>query len=307
MLAEKRWSVVSLLIVALAGSCLGQRAHAQSLLNGFWNPLMTEDIDERIPGPDQGDYAGLPVTPAAVKAARTWDPEELTQLEIQCRPHPSIYGIRGVGNLRIWEDRDPYTNQQNDIETWIAWQQQHRIIHMDPNYRHPPPWANETWQGISVGHWVGNVLYVHTDGVRAAWVRRNGLPTTDKAQMEERFFRYGTLLTHILMVTDPVYLSEPMVKSNGYELAPDGTMDPYPCQSANEIPRAAGIEPMNVDYNPTLDEWAVRQHVPVKAAMGGADSMYPEYQDYIKSLPPNPPLSQIEAAEKKHYAEEGSR
>ena len=292
------WLVVLCSAVVTALSC--QVVRAQSVLNGYWNPLFDEDVDERIPGPDQGDYAGLPVTAAAVAAAHSWDPEELTLPELQCRPHPSIYGFRGVGLLRIWEDRDPYTQQQTQIETWIFWQSQHRHIWMDANHPHPPPWAQETWQGFSIGHWNGAVLEVHTDEVKAAWVRRNGLPTDDKATMDERFLRYGDILTHVMMISDPQYLSEPLVKSNEFMHVADAAMDPYPCTQADEVPRAVGIYPMHLPgTNPMEDEWAVRNHVPLQAAQGGAATTLPEYQDVMKRLPPNPPMSMIESAEKR--------
>jgi hypothetical protein len=269
------------------------------LLDGYWNPLFDEDQPERGPGPDQGDYAGLPVTPAAVSVAHTWDPERLTLPELQCRPHPSIYGFRGVGLLRIWEDRDPYTNAQTQIETWIMWMSQHRHIWMVP-HPHPPVWAPESWQGYSTGHWEGNVLHVHTDMVKAAWVRRNGLPTDDKATMDERFMRYGDILTDVMMISDPQYLTEPMVKSNEFFRVAQGAMQPYPCNQVDEIPRAEGIVPMNLPgYNAMMDEYAVRNGVPVQASLGGAKTMFPEYQDTVKTLPHNPPLSQIEKAEQK--------
>jgi len=294
-----RHSVWLALAYAVGATLTVHSASAQSLLDGYWNPLFDEDVDERIPGPDQGDYAGLPITPAAASVARTWDPEELTLPEIQCRPHPSIYGLRGVGNVRIWEDRDPETNEQTQIETWVMWMSQHRHIWMVP-HPHPPPWARETWQGYSTGKWVGNVLEVHTDMVKAAWTRRNGLPTDDKASMDERFFRYGDVLTDIMMISDPQYLAEPLVKSNEFFRAADGAMQPYPCSQVDEIPRAEGILPMHLPgTNPMPDEWAVRNHVPLKAANGGPETSLPEYQDYMKTLPPNPPLSQIQKAEEK--------
>lgn len=281
-------------------------AASQSVLDGYWNPLYDEDVDERVPGPDQGDYAGLPVTPAAASVAHTWDPERLTLPELQCRPHPSIYGFRGIGVLRIWEDRDPYTQRQTQIETWIVWQSQHRHIWIDTKkHPHPTPTDPKTWQGYSVGHWDGDVLVVHTDGVKAAWTRRNGLPTDDLATMDERFFRDEDLLTHVMMISDPQYLSEPLVKSNEYELMKNAAMDPYPCSAVDEIPRAQGIVPMHLPGpNPMMQEWAVRHHVPVQAADGGPDTMMPEYQDALLKMPPNPPLSSIEQAEKRIVNEE---
>src|SRR6185437_11677617 len=110
------------LISAAAALLAFKAATAQSLMNGYWNPLSDEDFVERYPGPDQGEYVGLPATQAAVSVAHSYDPELLTEEAIQCRPHPSIYGFRGPGMLRVWEDRDPYTQEQTQLETWVACQ-----------------------------------------------------------------------------------------------------------------------------------------------------------------------------------------
>src|SRR5512138_2185861 len=74
---------------------------AQIDLSGIWAPVFHEDQPERIPGPDIGDYAGLPITAAARMRGETWNASLLTLPEHQCKPHPSTYGFRGVGNLRI--------------------------------------------------------------------------------------------------------------------------------------------------------------------------------------------------------------
>lgn len=63
---------LALLCSAAATAMISHPAAAQSLLDGYWNPLFDEDVNERIPGPDQGDYAGLPVTMAAVSVAHTF-------------------------------------------------------------------------------------------------------------------------------------------------------------------------------------------------------------------------------------------
>ena len=148
--------------------------------------------------------------------------------EHQCKPHPSTYGFRGVGVLRIWEDRDEDTQQLIKIHTHIAWQEQHREIWMDGR-PHPPEYAPHTWQGFSTGSWEGDVLVVKTTHLKAGWMRRNGLPLSDRATMTDRFHRYGDLMTHVMIVEDPVYLTEPLVKTNGFLLQPNGTMTPYPC------------------------------------------------------------------------------
>jgi hypothetical protein len=286
-----RWSVLITLMVSLAGPLAVSPAHSEAALVGYWDPLYDEDVDERIPGPAQNDYLGLPITAAARMRAESWDPEILTLPEHQCKPHPSTYGFRGVGSLRIFDDRDPETQKVTQIETWIAWQSQHRHIYMDNPPAHPPAYAAHTWQGFSVGHWEGDVLVVKTDQLKAGWTRRNGLPLTDRASMIDRFFRHGNLLTHVSIVSDPVYLTEPLVKSNGFIYAANGTMIAYTCRPAVEIQRPRGAVPSHLPgSNPFMDEFAIRHNVPVEAARGGAQTALPEYQEYMKKLPPNPPL-----------------
>jgi len=62
---------------------------AQIDLAGEWAPRFHEDQPERIPGPDIGDYLGLPITAAARMRADSWDASLLTLPEHQCKPHPS--------------------------------------------------------------------------------------------------------------------------------------------------------------------------------------------------------------------------
>ncbi|HEX4025284.1 MAG TPA: hypothetical protein VHX52_11370, partial [Steroidobacteraceae bacterium] len=110
MAIVKKCSVAAAVLLSAVGAALiPAAASAQSILDGFWNPLFSEDQIERIPGPDQGEYDGIPITAAARSVAQSWDPEILTIPYLECRPHPSLYGIRGVGELRIWEDLNPQT------------------------------------------------------------------------------------------------------------------------------------------------------------------------------------------------------
>jgi hypothetical protein len=264
-------------------------AHSQSMVLGYWNPIFDEDVDERIPGPAADDYAGLPISEASRLRGHAWDPSILTIPEHQCIPHPSTYGFRGVGDLRIWEELDPYTQRQTEIQTWIAWEAQHRHIYMDGR-PHPPSFAQHTWQGFSLGHWEGDVLVVHTDMLKAGWIRRNGLPLTDRASLDERFIRHGEIMTHVMIVSDPVYLTEPLVKTNGFKHSMNGAMIAYPCRPATEIPRPKGEVPSHlVGQDPYQHEFAITHHIPIEAADGGAQTALPEYQDYLKKLPPNPP------------------
>jgi hypothetical protein len=259
-------------------------APAQVVLVGYYNPIFHEDQEERIPGPEVGDYLGLPINDDLRLRADTWDASLLTLPEHQCKPHPSTYGFRGVGQLRIWEDRDPRTQQLVKINTHIQWQEQRREIWMDGR-PHPPPYARHTWQGFSTGHFEGDVLVVETTHLKAGWIRRNGLVISDRATMVERFVRHGDLLTHVMMIQDPVYLTEPMVKTNGFQWIPNGNMDPYPCRSVVEVIRPEGTVPNHgMGENPFLHEFADKHGIPFEATRGGAETALPEYEARLKEL-----------------------
>ena len=302
MVTLRRLSTTCAVLLAGASAavfCLPADAQdVHQSLDGFWAPLFNEDQPERIPGPDQGDYAGLPITAAAASVAQTWDPEVLTIPYLQCRPHPALYGIRGVGALRIWEELDQQSLHQVAIHTWIvAWEAQ-RDIWMDGR-PHPPPWAAHSWTGFSTGQWVGDDLHVHTDMFKRGWTRRNGLPTSDNATFDERIFRDDDILTDVSMISDPQYLSEPLVKSTEYRKADTMNFATYPCREVTEIPRHEGDVPMHLPNQTAVEQdYPVRNGVPLKASQGGAETMFPEYQDAIVKLPPNPPIKQVEQQEK---------
>jgi hypothetical protein len=275
-----RLSLALVLVLAVVAP-----ASAQANLVGYWSPIYDEDWLERLPGPDVGDYAGLPITAAARRRANTWEASLLTMPEHQCKPHPSTYGFRGIGQVRIWEDRDPQTQRLVKIHTFIQYQEQHREIWMDGR-AHPPDLEPHTWQGFSTGRFEGDVLVVRTTHLKAGWVRRNGVPLSDHATMTERFFRHDDLLTQVVMIEDPPYLSEPLVKTNGFVVAPNGSMEPYPCRAVVEVPREAGEVPHNsLDAVPPTREFAMKHGIPEEAAAGGADTALPEYMAKLPSLP----------------------
>jgi len=281
MAISKQGSCWLLLLCSMAASLWTLPAHAQSMVLGYWEPIYDEDVDERIPGPAADDYAGLPISEASRLRGHAWDPEILTVPEHECIPHPSTYGFRGIGTLRVWEDLNPYTQAQTEIETWIAWESQHRHIYMDGR-PHPPEFVQHTWEGFSVGHWEADVLVVHTDMLKAGWIRRNGLPLTDRATLDEHFFRHGNILTHVMVVSDPVYLTEPMVKTNEFEFSVNTLMIPYPCRPATEIPRPKGQIPSHLPgRDPYLHEYAEKHNMPVVASDGGAETALPEFQDVL--------------------------
>src|SRR3954451_22003178 len=79
---------------------------AQRDISGEWDNRFHEDQPERIPGPDIGDYLGLPINEAARLHGDSWVASILTLPEHQCKPHPADYSPRGPANLRIWREID---------------------------------------------------------------------------------------------------------------------------------------------------------------------------------------------------------
>jgi hypothetical protein len=270
-------------LAVIASSAVATPAFAQMDLSGIWAPIMHEDSVERAAGPDLGDFLGLPINEAGRARAEAWDASILTLEEHTCKPHPSTYGFRGVGNLRITFNYDPTSFQVTKIDTHIQWMEQRREIWMDGR-PHPPEFAPHTWQGFSTGTWEGNVLVVETSHLKAGWIRRNGVALSDRAHMTERFFRHGDLLTHTYIIEDPVYLTEPFVRTNGFRRTNGVAMEPYPCQPAVEVERPPGEVPHYLPgQNPYLTEFAKKYGLPVEATRGGAETALPEFRK--KSVP----------------------
>jgi hypothetical protein len=152
-----------------------------------------------------------------------------------------------------------------------------RTIWLDGR-EHPPEYAAHTWQGFSTGVWDGNKLTVTTTHLKPGWIRRNGLPRSESAVLREHFIRHGNQLTHISIVDDPAFLTEPFIRSQNWVLAPYQVIAPYPCDPADEV----SLPPHAVPHylpgeNPNLGEYAELYDLPAEGVRGGAETMYPEF------------------------------
>ncbi len=257
---------------------------AQVDMVGEWNPRFHEDQPERIPGPEIGDYLGLPINDAARLRGDSWDASLLTLPEHQCKPHPSDYGMRGPANTRIWKEVDQATQQTIAYHTHISWQAPERTIWMDGR-PHPPEYAAHTWQGFSTGKWDGGILTITTTHLKNGWIRRNGIPRSEKAIVTEHWMRHGDHLTWMVIVNDPVYLTEPFVRTTDFVLDVNQQIAPYPCESVVEVDRPLGAVPHHlIGTNTFLAEFPEKHGLPAEAARGGAQTMYPEYQIKLAAM-----------------------
>jgi hypothetical protein len=257
---------------------------AQEDPSGEWSPLFFEDQRERLAGAEIGDYLGLPINAAARLRADSWDATLVEIPENQCRAHGSDYGWRGPSALSIWKEVDKASQQVIAYRTHLSAYGAEQTIWMDGR-PHPPDYAAHTWAGFSTGRWEGDILVVTTTHLKENWLGLNGVPRSDVATASAHIMRHGNYLTVAAITYDPVYLSEPLIRTIDFIYNPQQQMAPWPCESVDEVDRPAGVVPHHLPgTNPFLNEFPARYGVPPEATRGGAETMYPEYQLKLKNM-----------------------
>jgi glyoxylase-like metal-dependent hydrolase (beta-lactamase superfamily II) len=267
-------------------------AFAQRDLAGNWAALYHEDQPHRIPGPDLGDYTGIPLSDAGRLKADSWDASILTLREHQAKPHPSTYSLRGPANIRITRVFDPATQQTIGYELFGTFGQATRVIWLDGR-AHPPEHGAHTWAGFSTGRWDGDALEVTTSHLKAGWLQRNGVAHSDKATMTERFIRHGNHLMVVTIVDDPIYLDEPFIRTTNWILNPDqevrrtqfDVVDEVAVRRRGEVPHHL---PGSAEATRKLTEFASKYKLPADATRGVAATLYPGGTRVIKPLEPPP-------------------
>ena len=272
----------------ILGIVFAASAFAQINLSAVWEWRNQEDQPDRGAGPELGDYGGIPINDAERLRALTWDASLITLPEYQCRVHPSDYAP-SFNNFRMWEEID------KDSQALVAMHIHHfawsteRTIWMDgrPDL---PEYALHTAMGFSRGKWEGDMLTVTTTHLKEGWFRRNGLARSDRSTVSEHFTRHGDHLSWTVIVTDPAYLTEPFIRNRDVVISVGGRIPPYPCESVTEIVRPKGKIPHHLPgTNEHVKEYAIAHGIPFEAAMGGPETMYPEYREKIKTMPKPPP------------------
>jgi hypothetical protein len=277
-------SLLTLLVACLAGT----PAYAQADFAGHWAPLYHEDHPERIPGPELGDYLGIPLSEAGRLRADSYDADRISVVsQYECRPHGGDYMMRGLSNMRIDAVRDPVTNRLVAYHLRMNFQEMERTIWLD-NRPHPSANAPHTWSGFSTGTWTDNVLNISTTHLKENYIRRNGIPASDQRTFTEHWVRHGNYLTVETVIKDPVILTEPLVRSQTWVLDPTQQMGRDICETVPEVPKAADVVPSHLPgTNPFLREVADWYGLPAEATRGGAVTMYPEYRKTM-GKPTNP-------------------
>jgi cyclase len=271
-------SRITLLLVLSVLSMPGP-AVADVDISGEWTVRFHEDAPHRGAGPEIGDYTGLPINEAGRRKAESWDASILSTRERQCIPHAGTYQMRGPANIRIWKETDELAGSVVAYHIYGTYGRP-RTFWMDGR-PHPSANAPHTWTGFSTGTWEGSKLTVTTTHLKMGWIQRNGVPTSDLTTMTEHFIRHGDNLLVITVVNDPVYLSEPFIRSGNWVLNLAQTMTSFgSCGPAAEEVGAhpKGYVPHHLPgTNTDIQEFLKAHNVPASAAAGGPETTYPEY------------------------------
>jgi hypothetical protein len=228
------------------------RAIAPLDLTGYWVSIVTEDWRYRMITPAKGDYASVPLNSVGKRAADTWDPAQDVKNGDECRSYGAAAIMRVPTRLHIAWDNDTTLRVETDAGT------QTRIFHFGVS---PPRDTAPQLQGYSVAEWEGlrergflnlsgfgaapgaappvpeGYLKVVTTQLRRGYLRKNGVPYSANASVEENFDSFKTpdgqqWLVVTTIVTDPQYLTEPFITSSHFKRVPDASgWNPTPCEA----------------------------------------------------------------------------
>src|SRR5882724_1306518 len=211
------------------------REAAPKDLTGYWVSVVTELWRYRMIVPDKNDYQYVPLNPEGRRVADTWDPAKDQATGEECRSYGAAALLLVPGRLHItWQD-DNTLRIDTDSGT------QTRLLHFGAA---SPQSEGPTWQGYSVASWEGDetvdtrdgfggpvqdptgrlvprrvlkeadYLKVVTNHLRPGYLRKNGVPYSANAGLEEYFDVFTdsgkTWLTVTTVVTDPQFLIEPL-------------------------------------------------------------------------------------------------
>jgi hypothetical protein len=213
-------------------------------LTGYWVSYVTENWRYRMVTPAKGEYRRIPASPAAVPIINAWDPIADQKAGNQCKSYGAAAIMSVPGRLHItWQDADTLR-----IDTDAGTQT--RLLRFTA--RASSSQSRPSWQGESSARWervaaagstvqdpayAGGSLRVVTTNMLSGYLRKNGVPYSERATVTEHFDVSplpdgGALLLVTSIVEDPVYLNAPYIVSPHYKKEPDGSKwDPTPCSS----------------------------------------------------------------------------
>ncbi len=219
-------------------------------LTGYWVSQIVDEWRFRVT-PQKGDIAYLPINAEARKIALAWDPDKDIADGEQCKAYGAVGVMQRPGRLHVtWAD-------ENTLQIDADAGTQTRLLHFGPQAG-----ANVSWQGSSVAQWQvrgralidlggigfvpgggrpqatrgqGGSLKVVTTRMRPGYIRKNGVPYSEKAVLTEYMNilagqQGDVYLSVTAFVEDPAYLNQPFIRTYTFKKAADASgWDPTPC------------------------------------------------------------------------------
>jgi hypothetical protein len=245
------------------------RAAALADVTGNWVAQITEDWRWRMITPPKGDYASVPLNPLGRQVADAWDPAADAAAGEACRGFGAGGIMRLPTRLKIaWSD-DSTLRVETDAGVQV------RTLHFDAAAAADaaPSWQGHSvaeWLGVPApanpfGGLVAPTqeaatargaaaalpaagvaraqtpaargsLKVVTTNLRPGYLRKNGVPYSERAVVTEYYDRFAMFgndyLQVVTVVTDPTYLTTPFVVSNQFKQeSDDSKWNPTPCST----------------------------------------------------------------------------
>jgi hypothetical protein len=223
------------------------RAGAPIDLTGYWVSIVSEDWRFRMFTPPKGDFFGVPLNADGAKIAQAWDPAKDEAAGEQCKSYGMPAIMRVAGRFHITWDNDTTLKVESDAG------QQTRMLHFgDP----PKQLGAPSLQGYSSASWLrvtarsrggegqpgsgasgGGSLKVITTDLRPGYLRKNGVPYSDKATVTEYYdiVREPNGAEWVIvktLVNDPTYLTETFITSTNLRKQSDSSgWNPTPCSA----------------------------------------------------------------------------
>ena len=250
------------------------QAAATNDLTGYWVRIATEDWRWLMAVPAKGNADSIPVSPAGRAILDAWDPAKDEAEGNQCKGYGAGAISRIPTRTHVtWQDTDTLkweTDQgmQTRLFRFGAAAQQ---AEANPGVRSWQGLSVATWEPTAGGRGGGpgagfpgapggagvpaapaanaapappvgrgdaqsGWLKVVTTNLKSGYLRKNGLPYSEKATVTEYFqptpetygVRYMIITT---IIEDPEYLTGPLITSSNYKKLPDTNTgwDPQPC------------------------------------------------------------------------------
>lgn len=226
------------------------RQRAPIDLTGYWVSIIVDEWRFRVT-PQKGDIVYLPLNNQARQIANAWDPDKDQADGNACKAYGAIGVMQRPGRLHITWDGDNALKIETDAGT------QTRTLNFSAA---PASLGERTWQGHSQAVWQvngrplidtggtgfvpinrvqgatrGGQLRVETRNMKPGYIRKNGVPYSDRAVLTEYFTlltgqQNDSYITLTAMVDDPTYLTGQFIRTYTFKKVADATgWDPTPC------------------------------------------------------------------------------